>query len=344
MEASLDTWTSLFLIGTSFGIFLSIIIFTGRTYRNTMLGLTVLSFSLAILYYVIFWTGYYMRIHYIVAWFSRFSLLTAPAFYLYIKPERVKTKTILLHLIPVFLALVSLLLEPYYPRDLLPTILLSWDIVQNAQIIVYAILIVITFNNQSKSSKTKLKKRLVYFFLGYVLCFVGYYVIYYGGQLIIQLDYAISFLSMVFVYYIGIVGFKHPNKLFDKDSVNDKYAKSAITENYALQICNKLDAYFNEKKPYLDGNLRILNVSNEIGISQHHISQALNMYLDKNFNDYVNERRFEHAKRLIEDVSNQEMRINEIAFNSGFNNKTTFNNIFKKHLGKTPKEYKEEIK
>ena len=339
----MDTWTSLFLVGSSFGVFLSVIIFTGRSYRNTMLGLTVLSFSLATLYYTAFWTGYSRHINHFFAWFSRLSLLTGPAFYFYINSEKAKLKTILVHLVPVFLAFVHNRIIQYYSKDIIPKISFSWTLIQNVQIVLYAILVLYIFYEQPKSSRTRLKKRLVYFFVGYVLCFVSYYIIYFSGYLIIQIDYAISFLSILFIYYIGIAGFKHPDKLFDRDSLNGKYIKSAITKGYAAEICKKIDAYFQNEKPYLDGGLRISSVSDALNISQHHISQALNMYLNKSFNEYINEKRFEFARKMIEDDSN-DMRINEIAFNSGFNNKTTFNSVFKKYLGKTPKTYRQEIK
>jgi transcriptional regulator GlxA family with amidase domain len=56
------------------------------------------------------------------------------------------------------------------------------------------------------------------------------------------------------------------------------------------------------------------------------------------FIDSLNEIRLGHASRMLIDTTQS---IAEIAYNSGFNNISNFNRIFKKKKGTTPKEFRE---
>ena len=56
------------------------------------------------------------------------------------------------------------------------------------------------------------------------------------------------------------------------------------------------------------------------------------------FIDSLNEIRLGHASRLLIDTTQS---VAEIAYNSGFNNISNFNRIFKKKKGTTPKEFRE---
>lgn len=55
---------------------------------------------------------------------------------------------------------------------------------------------------------------------------------------------------------------------------------------------------------------------------------------------YLTLQRIEYAKRLLK---NSDLSITDVAFNCGFNSSSQFTNIFKKHIGVTPKEYKNSI-
>jgi AraC-like DNA-binding protein len=64
--------------------------------------------------------------------------------------------------------------------------------------------------------------------------------------------------------------------------------------------------------------------------------------LNKTFYDLVNGYRVEEAKRLLLDPKSKNNKILAIAFDSGFNSKTTFNTVFKKFTGFTPSDFKEQ--
>ncbi len=79
----------------------------------------------------------------------------------------------------------------------------------------------------------------------------------------------------------------------------------------------------------------------ELDISQHQLSEILNNSLGKSFTDYINIARIEESRQLL--IHKRDASILEIAFESGFNSKSSFYNAFKKFTGKTPGEYKNEF-
>ena len=67
----------------------------------------------------------------------------------------------------------------------------------------------------------------------------------------------------------------------------------------------------------------------------------LNEKHGKNFFTFINEYRVKEVISRFEDPKNDNFTILAIAFDSGFNSKTTFNTIFKNLTGITPSEYRE---
>ncbi|MCZ6899895.1 MAG: helix-turn-helix domain-containing protein, partial [Bacteroidetes bacterium] len=75
-------------------------------------------------------------------------------------------------------------------------------------------------------------------------------------------------------------------------------------------------------------------------IPSHHLSQVINDRIGLNFFDFVNSYRIKEATRLLSDSQKSEYTIIELAYESGFNSKSTFNSAFKRFAGSTPTEFR----
>ena len=122
-----------------------------------------------------------------------------------------------------------------------------------------------------------------------------------------------------------------------------KYERSGLKKNEALNILKVLIDYMKENKPYLKSDLTISNLSKEIYIPKHYISQVINEKLNKNFNTFINEYRVKEFKQRLVNPTNAHFTIIALAFESGFNSKTSFNMIFKKIEKVTPSEFRKSI-
>ena len=93
------------------------------------------------------------------------------------------------------------------------------------------------------------------------------------------------------------------------------------------------------EKPYLNNRLGLKDVAEYLNISVHHLSQVINEQLDKNFFDFVNDYRVTEVKNLLRDPKHKQFTLLAIAYDCGFNSKSSFNSVFKKITGLTPSSY-----
>lgn len=116
--------------------------------------------------------------------------------------------------------------------------------------------------------------------------------------------------------------------------------KKLIPDHEFEDLKQKLMYSMEKEKPYLDGDLNLLKLSDLIQINAHQLSYLLNTGFNENFFHFVNKYRVEYAKELLLDDSQKKLSMVGIAFESGFNSKTAFNTIFKKMTEMTPSEFK----
>ena len=116
--------------------------------------------------------------------------------------------------------------------------------------------------------------------------------------------------------------------------------KSRFTKDEANSLIAKLNVHMEEKMPYLNPELTLSELSSDLNISKYDLTFLLNNHIGKNFFSYVNEYRLNKVVENLKDPHFDHLTIISLAFDSGFNSKSTFNSLFKQHTGKTPSEYK----
>jgi AraC-like DNA-binding protein len=166
------------------------------------------------------------------------------------------------------------------------------------------------------------------------------------------LGYAIYLTLTLYIFFLGYFGLKQQaiytsaaaniNKIDGTDPVIKKkepYKHSVLKQTEAKKYLEKLLDYFNKEKPYLKGKLNIKEVSEYMDISVHHLSQLINEQLNKNFYDFVNGYRVQEVKARLFEPKYAQLTLLAIAYDCGFNSKSSFNSVFKKHTGLTPSQY-----
>lgn len=117
-----------------------------------------------------------------------------------------------------------------------------------------------------------------------------------------------------------------------------KYKKTSLPSEAAAKLKSELEELMVREKPYLDQRLNLTDVAEMIDCSQNQLSQLLNEIIGKNFYDYMNEYRLKYFHELTRNPKNKQFTFLSLAYESGFNSKTTFNSFFKKSTGVTPSE------
>jgi AraC-like DNA-binding protein len=108
-------------------------------------------------------------------------------------------------------------------------------------------------------------------------------------------------------------------------------------------LIDKLLAFMQNQRPYLDPELSLSSLSKELGLNRNQLSHLINDGIGENFYDFVNKYRVEEVKRLMVDPKKRNYNLLGIALEAGFKSKSTFNLIFKRFTGLTPTEYKKNI-
>ena len=122
-----------------------------------------------------------------------------------------------------------------------------------------------------------------------------------------------------------------------------KYVKSGLSDERAQQYLDDLLSIMDKERPWLNSDLTLQQLAELAAISAHNLSEVLNTRLQVTFFDFINQYRIDQVKKDLADPVKQSEKILTLAFDAGFNSKTAFNTIFKKHTGQTPSEYREKL-
>jgi AraC-like DNA-binding protein len=160
----------------------------------------------------------------------------------------------------------------------------------------------------------------------------------------------------VFIFYIGYYGIKQQaiNNTFVNGlenntppiiqktikSYENSYVKSGLMPESMREIHSQLLACMKNDELFLNPTLSLTELSETLKIPAHHITQTLNDYAKLNFCDFVNGFRVEAFKSKIDSGEAEKFSLLGIAFDCGFNSKSSFNRIFRNISGVSPSEYK----
>ncbi len=166
-----------------------------------------------------------------------------------------------------------------------------------------------------------------------------------------SLNFFINAVFLLVIYCVGYYSLKQKEiyPLEEKQrkeliSINDntdteEVKRKLIPDEELARIKSQLENMMETRQPYLDSELNLIRLAEMLSVSTHHLSYVINTGFQKNFFQYVNEFRVEYAQKLLKD-SQSKLSILGIAYESGFNSKTSFNTTFKKITGQTPSEFK----
>ena len=195
---------------------------------------------------------------------------------------------------------------------------------------------------RSIGSVTGLKSsdvRLITMLIVSLTIFVCYVWALFGHSKSIYISGAIIF--SVALYAGGLI-FLHKRRHQDLfPSVQSKYANKKIKPDDAQLMLGRLENAMREKGVFKNANLKLNDLANEINVSPHQLSQLLNDTLGKGFTLYVNEYRIGEACKILSSADN--LTVEAIGEEVGFNSKSTFFSAFKKLKGMTPAVYQQSV-
>ncbi len=377
---SLDTWTSFFILAAAQGYFLAAVLLwprKGNRLASRLLGAFIFFFALTLTEYVLHWTDYIIGFPHLWSFYIPIIFLFGPLLYLYFKslgPEAEISRSDALHFLPFVLILANrmpLYLSSAFAKSAFlagnkgMAAQINWpflnmqgwqDYIFMLHLSVYAVLIYRYLHTQGfwqvskdlEDERAVIRRNwsrvLLWLFAGFVLGNVTYYLLIRTPFFNIHWDYGISLSMTAFIYTTAYLGLRQPEifagELWPEAFLAPKYQNSSLTPSASRSLLDRVKEYVEEEKPYLDNELRLSGLAEQLDISIHHLSQVVNEQLGKSFSDFINEYRVEEARRMLANPRYKERYIIAIAYASGFNNKTSFNKAFKAQTGMSPSQYR----
>lgn len=117
--------------------------------------------------------------------------------------------------------------------------------------------------------------------------------------------------------------------------LNEYFLKTTLTES--LLHTDALSSLYMYVYKHYKEPITLKETAAAIGYTPNYISHCLSVIPNTNFRTLVNSARLEHAKKLL---SSTEMKIIDIALDSGFLSESVFYDVFVKHTGMTPRTYR----
>lgn len=162
------------------------------------------------------------------------------------------------------------------------------------------------------------------------------------------MDDLIYFYVSIILFWVGYRGLKQP-EIFNKDSfvskqkselINKKYEKSPLTSNISSKYAEKLLSVMKRDKPYLNPEITLPQLSEELEIPVYQLSQIINEKMNQNFYRFINSYRVKEAKQRLINSNHADEKLIKIAFDVGFNSNNTFFRVFKEFTGETPSRFR----
>lgn len=150
---------------------------------------------------------------------------------------------------------------------------------------------------------------------------------------IVSLGYRISTDSLFFFMR------RHETIILEtiNDAPTDISSGPASVEDTYREIYSRVVDYFESDAPYLSGNLVIEDLVKVVYANKLYISRAISRCAGRNFCQFVNYYRIRHSVEVFR--RNPELKVAELACQSGFNSVPSFTMAFKLYMDENPSDW-----
>lgn len=357
-------WEALGLVGAVHGFFLAIVLWTlprGNRSANRLLAPLVALYSIHLLHIVLYWTRELDALVHFWGTPWLFPYLYGPLLYFYVRaltePRFRLAPRSAAHAVPFALAVLAFsrfyLLDAELKRRLLeasylsttqgsnPFVLAVWSL-QFVHFTCYFVASLGRVGAAPTAAELRWARRLLVAFASSFSCWFAYGVaVSLGVAYSRAIDVAATMAMTVSIYGVGYTALREPEVFVGElRRPRGKYESSPLSGGELSELRGRLVDLMTRERPYRNVDLRLADLAGLVGVTPHELSQILNQGFGERFNDFVNRYRVEDAKRLLRDPGLRGESLLKLAYEAGFNNKTSFNQAFKKQTRMTPSRYR----
>ena len=369
---------SLFLVGAIQGLVLTIFLFSIKSNKiaNRLLGLLTFFWSIILSIFAIQSQGLFVQFPHLLKTFAHVEFTFFPLLYLHVKYLLSKHNKFnvkdLVHFIPLIINI--LLYSGFYFQSAEDKLIMARagegyyyiatiisDEILTIQGIVYPILILVMMRNynskvvnyQSFTDRKDLKLLrlgIILSLISWIFGITAFNLSLFNIEIGFDLFILCYLFIVIIIYIISYIAIWSPEvfKLSEDHvvlfSAKDNYSTDQKDYDGLDKLNEKLVAFMNGEKPFLNSELSLQELADELEISRHQLSALINQKQKMNFYEFVNNYRVNELKSLLGDSEKKHIKMIELAYEAGFNSKASYNRIFKQLAAQTPSEYKESLR
>ncbi|HEX7762099.1 MAG TPA: AraC family transcriptional regulator [Cellvibrio sp.] len=148
-----------------------------------------------------------------------------------------------------------------------------------------------------------------------------------------------NYLTVILVNALFVFGLVNTRQLLSVNAMPIAKPVQPAKMDHKVAVIEKA---MNEDKRYLESNINLERFAEQIGLKPRDISAILKMHYQSNFFEFINRYRVEEAKRLLLSPDFKNETVLEIIYKSGFNSPSAFHRFFKRMVGVTPTEFRQQ--
>jgi len=157
-------------------------------------------------------------------------------------------------------------------------------------------------------------------------------------------DYLFYSVIATSIYLIGYYGYLQRDFLHEiQVGEKPKYLFTNIDSKESAELYNLLSTLMTQENMFLRKGIKIYDLAKKLDRPVNHVSRAINENFGGSFTDLVNNLRVQKAKTFLSDAKNND-KLFAVALNSGFSNKVSFYKNFKNIVGKSPAEFRDQVR
>jgi AraC-like DNA-binding protein len=206
--------------------------------------------------------------------------------------------------------------------------------------------VIINYRSDIKNSFSSIEKInlswMIFVLAGFSIKWSADVWMYFNGLFGLSEEFPLVISRLALFLFVNIViykGLKQP-EIFSGILEVQPTKKPFLSKSLEEQYFKKLSAYMEERRPYLNPDITLMDLAEQVSIPYRALSEVINNRLKQNFYDFINSYRIHESKKLLSEKSDRFKTVLEVLYEVGYNSKSSFNNAFKKFTGMTPTEYR----
>lgn len=353
----------LHIIGIGISLFLSLLLFTkvGRSTADLVLAFWLFLIAIHQFTYYLLATGKFPEFPYLLGFEIALPFIHGPFLFLYIAlltGRKIAKLKCFLHFVPAIL--IYLVLSKFFLLSVAEKILvyenqgagyitilkiIHFAVIPSGVVYIVLSLLLLKEHRRNISDQLSYSEKINLSWVNKLIAGMGviWLSVLFGNDIttFTCVDLFILYIGYFGVKQVGIFSNKLESHTNHSKEINSpfKYQKSAIGEELLSEIHLDLLKLMDQKKLFKDPGLSLNDLARQLNVHANTLSQVINTLENKNFYDYINELRINEFNMIVAYPENQKFTLLSLAYEVGFNSKTSFNRNFKKITGLSPTAY-----